>query len=59
MLAGPAEATVVGNALVQAVAADVVGSIDEGRQLVERALPPVQVDPEVTLDWDALAARLA
>jgi rhamnulokinase len=55
---GPAEATVVGNALVQAIADGVVADIEHGRRLVEAALPPTVVEPEPTLDWVSLDARL-
>ena len=58
-MAGPVEATVVGNALVQAVAAGVLDDIEQGRALVRRAMPLEEVRPEPTLDWDVLAARLA
>ncbi len=58
VVAGPVEATVVGNAVVQAVAAGVLGDVAHGRRLVERALPLVSVNPAPTLDWDALAGRV-
>jgi rhamnulokinase len=58
VLAGPAEATVAGNAIVQAIANGALSGLAEGRELVERALQPVEVKPRYTLDWDALAARL-
>ena len=59
VLAGPAEATVVGNALVQAVAAGALPDLAHGRRLVERTLPIVKVMPEAMLDWDVLAGRMA
>jgi rhamnulokinase len=58
VLAGPAEATVVGNALVQAVASGALPDLAHGRRLVERAMPPARLAPEATLDWDALAHRV-
>jgi rhamnulokinase len=58
VLAGPVEATVAGNAIVQAVTAGALVDVEEGRRLVERSLPVARVDPRPTLDWDALAARL-
>ena len=58
VIAGPAEATVAGNAIVQAIAAGVLADLSEGRRLVERALDLVEVPPRDTLDWNALAARL-
>ncbi|MGH9133145.1 MAG: rhamnulokinase [Ilumatobacteraceae bacterium] len=58
VIAGPAEATVVGNAIVQAIAGGVLIDLAEGRQLVERSLGLVEVAPRQTLDWDTLATRL-
>ena len=58
VLAGPVEATVVGNALVQAMAAGVVADLDTGRALVAAALPPRRIDPRPTHDWEQLAAVL-
>ena len=58
VLAGPVEATVVGNALVQAMAAGVVADLDAGRALVAAVLPPRRIDPRPTHDWEQLAARL-
>ena len=54
---GPAEATVIGNALVQAIADGVIGDLDHGRRLVDAAAPAV-VEPSSTLDWDELEERL-
>ncbi len=58
VLVGPAEATVVGNALVQAIADGAVAGVEEGRSLVQAALPPSRVEPERIVDWDAVATRL-
>ena len=58
VLAGPAEATVAGNAIVQAIASGVLSDVAHGRALVERTLHVTEVAPCDTLDWDALAARL-
>ena len=59
VLAGPAEATVVGNAVVQAVAAGVLEGVAQGRELVERTLGIDQIMPERTLDWNQIVGRLA
>ncbi len=45
VLAGPAEATVAGNAIVQAIASGALADLAEGRRLVERALDLVEVPP--------------
>jgi rhamnulokinase len=58
VLCGPIEATVVGNALVQAIADGVVDDLEQGRRLVESVLTPVVVEPEPTLDWASLEDRL-
>ena len=58
VIVGPAEATVAGNAIVQAIAAGALSSVAEGRSLVERVVRLGTVEPRATLDWDALAARL-
>ena len=58
VLCGPVEATVVGNALVQAIADGVLDDLDHGRRLVESALPPIVVEPERTYDWTSLEDRL-
>ncbi len=57
--AGPAEATVIGNALVQAIADGELTDIAEGRRLVERSLPSLIYQPEPLYDWPALQARLS
>jgi rhamnulokinase len=58
VVAGPAEATVAGNAIVQAIAAGTLADLAQGRELIARSLDLVEVAPRQTLDWDALAARL-
>lgn len=58
VLAGPPEAAAAGNAIVQAMAAGVVESLDEGRRLIERDASIVRVPPERTIDWEALTNRL-
>ena len=59
VLAGPAEATVAGNVIVQAIASGALADLAEGRRLVERALDLVEVPPRQTLDWPALASRIS
>jgi len=46
VFAGPAEATVIGNALVQAFADGAVESLEDARSLVAERLPPVNYQPE-------------
>jgi rhamnulokinase len=57
VLAGPVEATAIGNLLVQSMAAGTIGSLAEGRRLVAEAFPPVRFEPRNPDRW-ARAARL-
>jgi rhamnulokinase len=45
VLAGPVEATAIGNLLVQGMAAGTIASVDEGRRLVAASFPPVRYEP--------------
>ena len=59
MLVGPAEATVVGNALVQAIADGTIPDLEAGRRLVESdAWALTWLEPEQLVDWDELEERL-
>jgi rhamnulokinase len=57
VLAGPAEATAIGNLLVQAIAAGTIGCVAEGRRLVALANPPARFEPRHPDRW-ARAARV-
>lgn len=50
VLAGPAEATVIGNALVQAFADGAVGSLNDARGLVSDLMPPEKYQPSTIPD---------
>jgi len=52
VLAGPAEATAIGNVLVQAIAAGDFGSIGEAREVVRRSFPPERYEPRDGAAWD-------
>jgi rhamnulokinase len=58
VVAGPVEATVIGNALVQAVTDGVLDDVAEGRALVERTVGVERVTPAPALAWDEMASRL-
>ncbi|MFO7691505.1 MAG: rhamnulokinase family protein [Vicinamibacterales bacterium] len=45
VLAGPVEATAIGNLLVQGMAAGTIGSLADGRRLVAGTFPPVRFEP--------------
>jgi rhamnulokinase len=57
--AGPAEATAIGNILVQAVAAGTLPSLARGRALVRRTLRPRRFEPQAGRDWEKAKARYA
>lgn len=57
VLAGPAEATAIGNVLLQAVAAGRLASLEEGRRLVARAVPVRRFEPRARPGWEEAAER--
>ena len=60
VLAGPVEATAIGNVLVQAMGLGLVRDLGELRQIVARSLPPQQVDASnVSGDWASARERFA
>jgi rhamnulokinase len=60
VLAGPVEATAVGNVLVQALARGRLGSMADARALVRRSFPIEPYDPDVrqAAAWDAAYERV-
>ena len=58
VIAGPGEATVIGNLLVQAMALGEIGSLSELRQVVRASFDTREYLPEKGLDWDGAYARL-
>ncbi len=52
VVAGPIEATAIGNVMMQAVAAGAVGSIAEAREIIRRSFPVVEYHPKNTDAWD-------
>lgn len=59
VLAGPVEATALGNVVMQLVTLGAVRSVTEGRQLVAAAFPPDEYTPRASAAWDSAEARLA
>lgn len=51
VLAGPVEATAIGNLMVQAIAAGAVASIDEARSVIRRSFVVEEYEPEDADDW--------
>jgi len=57
VLAGPAEATLIGNAAVQAMALGELSSLDEVREVVRASFAPVAYEPLERARWDEAYAR--
>jgi len=57
VVAGPVEATSLGNALVQLIAAGLIGSVAEGRELVRLSFPMTTYLPRDTSLWDDAYGR--
>jgi rhamnulokinase len=53
VLAGPVEATALGNIAMQMVATGAVSSLAEARNIIERAFPPDRFVPTAHERWDA------
>jgi rhamnulokinase len=53
VLAGPAEATALGNIAMQMLAGGHVPSLDEARDVLERSYAPVKFEPSASSLWDA------
>jgi rhamnulokinase len=57
VLAGPAEATALGNIAVQMVATGEVSSLAEARAVIDRSFPTEVVEPRDAEPWDQAAPR--
>lgn len=57
VLAGPIEATALGNVVVQAIAAGSIGSIAQARDLIRRSFPLEVFEPRDPSSWDAAYAK--
>jgi sugar (pentulose or hexulose) kinase len=51
-MAGPAEATSIGNILMQALAMGHIASLDEGRELVRSSFEVTTYEPGERVGWD-------
>ena len=58
-MAGPAEATLIGNLLVQAIALGELSSVAEGRELVRRSFAPTTYEPAPDPAWKEARERFA
>jgi len=59
VVAGPEEATLIGNLLVQAMARGEIGSLAEAREVVRASFAPVVHEPNDEADWEDARARFA
>ena len=60
VVAGPVEATAIGNLIVQAMALGLIGSLQEGRELVRRSFEVTVFEPAADrAAWGAAYERLA
>jgi rhamnulokinase len=57
VVAGPVEATAIGNILVQALALGLIHNLSEGRQLVRRSFDLQIYEPQNRTGWDEAYAR--
>jgi rhamnulokinase len=58
VLAGPAEATALGNIAVQMMATGAVSSLEEARGIIDRSFPIEVFEPHNCDQWDGHAERL-
>jgi rhamnulokinase len=58
VLAGPVEATALGNVMAQAIAAEACASWAEARGLVRASFAPARYEPTASAAWDEASARV-
>jgi rhamnulokinase len=54
VVAGPVEATAVGNIMIQAIAKRILDGIEEGRKVVSRSFPLRSYEPDGKKRWDTV-----
>jgi rhamnulokinase len=59
VLAGPVEATALGNVVVQMMGLGLIGSLAEGREIVRRSVEITSYDPRNTANWDEQFGRFS
>lgn len=59
VMAGPVEATAIGNVVMQMIGLEKLSSIDEARELVKHSFDVKTFQPSGTGDWDGPAERFA
>jgi rhamnulokinase len=59
VIAGPEEATLLGNLVVQAMALGEISSLAEGRELISASVVPTAYEPQETSKWQEARERFA
>jgi rhamnulokinase len=59
VVAGPVEATAIGNCIAQAIASGAIGSIAEAREIVRRSFPVEEFEPQNAAAWEDAYGRFA
>jgi rhamnulokinase len=59
VIAGPEEATLVGNLLVQAMAVGEIATLEEAREVVRRSFSPTTYEPAESQRWSDARARFS
>jgi rhamnulokinase len=57
VIAGPVEATAIGNLMMQTIAAGEVGSISQAREIIRRSFSVETYEPRNPTDWDLAYSR--
>jgi len=57
VIAGPSEATAIGNVLVQAMGSGALDGLPAAREVVRRSFEVTAVEPRPSKEWDAAYAR--
>ena len=57
VIAGPIEATAIGNIAVQAIACGLIGSISDAREVVRRSFNVITYEPQHSTGWDEAYER--
>ena len=57
VIAGPAEATAIGNVLIQAIGSGALADLAEARSVVRRSFPTRVFQPGPSAGWDAAYAK--
>ena len=57
VVAGPVEASALGNIAVQLIAAGALSGIKEARRIIAASFPPLRYEPEQSAEWESHYAR--